>query len=261
MRDINANVSGTYCFLWFKKDYSKEQKISTENFLEFQRREINEKTNANNPVGIIESQNKTYTFNDQDSINESLWMYADTNKDDLIDENEYNMFLARSISNGIVGDIDARYNSEMNYSLNGQGFIFAGGTQKTIGADYEQLAELLNLYNEIKNIDSNIDLNGDKLLDKDEFNNSILTKLLTSDEGKELINKNSASQEDILLAESLSDGPIAEVETIAVPKLKTGVRMDGKGVTTTTVMATETRISSDYDTLIDVAEKYREAKR
>lgn len=259
MSEINLTESGTKGILWFKKDYSKDTEISTNKFLELQRQEICEGANANNSAGIFEDGRKTYNFNDQNSINESLWTYADKNKDDSIDEKEYNRFLAHSISNGIVGKRGTKAVAGMDYSLNGSGFVFSTGAKKKINADYEQLAELLNIYNEIKNEDSDIDLNDDSLLSKDEFQNSILTKLLTSDKGKEIINQ-APSQDDIALAESLIDGPIADIKTVIVPRIKTGTRMDGKGTTTTTVLSKQTIINSDFDTLIDVAEKYRNLK-
>ena len=259
MNEIKVNNSGTKKFLFFEWEFSKDKTISTENFFCLQREALKNSDNMGGNTGVIQQNKETYSFYDQDSITEALWTYADTDESGTIDENEYKNLLANSISNGIIGKNNIDFNSGLQYSISDGGYVIASGLEKDLEADYEELTRILKLYNEIEQEDSSIDTNNDNLLQKEEFKNSILTKLLTSDKGKEIAEKSKPTEKETELTKSISNGIIAKIKKYVSTSMKPAVTLNGK-TGFSTVMETKTKICSDYETLIKVAEKFKEAQ-
>ena len=97
MNNINANVSGTKKFLFWQHDYSRKTKLSDKEFLDIQRTRFDNENSSEMQDGVLFSEGKTYTFFNQEDITNCLWKMSDTNKSGNLEEDEYNLLLAKTV--------------------------------------------------------------------------------------------------------------------------------------------------------------------
>lgn len=246
---MSINFSETVNKLFGQKTETKQQ--STEDFLNFQRSHIFDKDEKSNTYNIDRG---TRTYNDQASINQSLFEYADKDKNGTIDAAEYKSFIAESISDGTVG---ARTYSLVN-GINDKG-VLSTNDSTIITPDYDKLTRLLDLYNNITETDKGIDENKDGVLTKEEFFNSAALTL-TTNQDKSLIqrlfadNSSLPYNEKYKIASSVSNGIIGDIFDKDDFKY---VLNHANGEYEMCHVPVQD-IAPNYNQFIEVAEKYRE---
>jgi len=100
--------------------------------------------------------NKTRTYTSQEEINEAMWLLGDHNKDEIINNEEYLNLL--------------------NQVVSGEKTTFWG---EIFGREYK--TEDLEGIKFLQNLDKEIDINKDGLLTKEEFSDSYVNYILTSE--------------------------------------------------------------------------------
>ena len=268
MNNIKANVSGTKNILFWQHNYSRNTKLSDKEFLEIQRTRFDDENSDEKKDGVLTFDGKTYTFSDQEAINNCLWKMSDTNKSGNLEEDEYNLLLAKTVSNGVIGDTSSSTYSGVVQAIPIGGTLGIGvgintNEHTSLAPNYEQLLETCELYGMLKDADEGTDLNGDGVLSKEEFSNSLLTKLTTDAELFSEIKSNyvdSLSDEQKMeILSTLSDGSIADIYQRTVTKTSPVVSSSGTKISI--AYGKETVVDPDYETLVDVAEKYNQIKK
>jgi hypothetical protein len=205
---INVEETKTTGALFWKSEKTETKQQSAEEFLIFQREHLFDKGEKSNTYNI---DGGTRTYNDAESINQSLFEYADKDKNGTIDDSEYKSFIAESIFDGTVG---AKTYALVN-GINDKGLLSTNDST-IITADYAKLTQLLDLYNNITEADKGIDGNKDGVLTKEEFFNSAALTL-TTNQDKNLIqqlfsdNSSLSYNEKYEIASSVSNGTIGDI--------------------------------------------------
>lgn len=233
-------------FLFWEKNSTAQKQESAEEFLIYQRKSLN----SSEKDGSV-----TRNYNDQNSIDEALFEYADTDSDGTLNEKEYKTFLMKSVSDGKIG----KENYALVNGLTDKG-ITSLNDSTMISADYESLVKVADMYSGLLEADEGIDLNNDGVLTKEEFSNSVSLKLMTEPETRQSIyaNKDSVSKnEKIKIMSQLSNGIVGNLYTTTAFKYTLNY-LSGKYEM---CYVPNPALEPDYNSLIKIADQYRERQR
>lgn len=240
---INFEEHSSGRFLFWQKDTTTQKQESAEEYLKYQRENLKSDNQGN----------VTRNYNDQNSINEALFEYADTDSNGEIDEKEYKTLLMKSVSDGAIGE-------EVYALVNGltdKGALSTNDS-KTINPDYTELVRVADLYSGLLDADRGIDKNNDGVLTKEEFNNSAALRLMTEPEVRQSLYANKDAKEKsekIKIMSQLSSGIVGNICSSTDFKYTMNYL---SGQYEMCYVPTVT-LEPDYNSLINIADKYRKA--
>ena len=241
---INFEEHTSGGFLFWQNDSITKKQESAEDYL------ANQRENGLNPSKPDGSETRNY--NDQESINEALFEYADTDGDGKINEKEYKTFLMKSVSDGTIGK--ETYTPMSGITQTGMNSL---NESNLIIADYESLVRVADMYSALLDADSGIDENNDGVLTKEEFSTSVALKLMTEPETRELLyaNKDSvAESKKIKIMSKLSSGVVGNLYSV----LDFKYALDYLSGQYDMCYVPRQVIDPDYASLVDIADKYRQ---